>query len=192
MRRGECRLKRRLARRSEIQGILFDRGNWPARQLGNVSRKPIKGHRLLVRFPREFVFGNAFQCLPGGCHLLVELWNQQVAEFHRALLFHSSRVLSSLYCLMLIISNEDIESVLTLDVAFKALERAYLDQASGRAVNRPRSDLYLPAVHDCSIYALKSMEVGLVESKVVALRLNSDVIRWEDRENRVIKQKVPA
>ena len=39
---------------------------------------------------------------------------------------------------MLILSNEDIESVLTLDVAFKALERAYLDQASGRAVNRPR------------------------------------------------------
>ena len=93
---------------------------------------------------------------------------------------------------MLIISNEDIESVLTLDVAFKALERAYLDQASGRAVNRPRSDLYLPGVHDGSIYAFKSMEGGLVESKVVALRLNSDVIRWEDREKRVIKQKVPA
>src|SRR5437867_11387638 len=93
---------------------------------------------------------------------------------------------------MLIISNEDIESVLTLDVAFKALERAYLDQASGRAVNRPRSDLYLPGVHDGSIYAFKSMEGGLVESKVVALRLNSDVIRWEDHQNRVIKQKVPA
>ncbi|PYR86310.1 MAG: ornithine cyclodeaminase, partial [Acidobacteria bacterium] len=78
------------------------------------------------------------------------------------------------------------------DVAFKALERAYLDQAGGRAVNRPRSDLYLPGVHDGSIYAFKSMEGGLVESKVVALRLNSDVIRWEDREKRVIKQKVPA
>src|SRR5206468_4282866 len=93
---------------------------------------------------------------------------------------------------MLIISNEDIESVLTLDVAFKALERAYLDQAGGRAVNRPRSDLYLPGVHDSSIYAFKSMEGGLVESKVVALRLNSDVIRWENREDRVIKNKVPA
>src|SRR5205809_8092744 len=128
----------------------------------------------------------SIQCLPGGCHLLVEFRNQQVAEFHRALLFHSLRVLSSLYCLMLIISNEDIESVLTLDVAFKALERAYLDQASGRAVNRPRSDLYLPAVHDGSIYAFKSMEGGLVESKVVALRLNSDVTRSQHRESRVI------
>ncbi|PYR96826.1 MAG: ornithine cyclodeaminase [Acidobacteria bacterium] len=93
---------------------------------------------------------------------------------------------------MLILSNEDIESVLTLDVAFKALERAYLDQASGRAVNRPRSDLYLPGVHEGCVYAFKSMEGGLVESKIVALRLNSDVIRWENRENRVIKHKVPA
>ena len=62
---------------------------------------------------------------------------------------------------MLIISNEDIESVLTLDVAFKALERAYLDQAGGRAVNRPRSDLYLPGVHDGSI----KMKRTLKESK---------------------------
>src|SRR5437867_10821209 len=106
----------------------------------------------------------SFQCLPGGCHLLVEFRNQQVAEFHRALLFHSLRVLSSLYCLMLIISNEDIESVLTLDVAFKALERAYLDQASGRAVNRPRSDLYLPAGPDVRTHAFTSVEAGLLDT----------------------------
>ena len=93
---------------------------------------------------------------------------------------------------MLILSNEEIESLLTLDVAFKALERVYLDQAKGTAVNRTRSDLYLPGVHEGSVYVFKSMEGGLVESKVVALRINSDVIRWEQRENRVVKQKVPA
>jgi hypothetical protein len=36
------------------------------------------------------------------------------------------------------------------------------------------------------------MEGGLVDSKVVALRLNSDVIKWEQRDNRVVKDKVPA
>jgi hypothetical protein len=30
-----------------------------------------------------------------------------------------------------------------------------------------------------------------VESKIVALRLNSDIIRWEERGNRVVKDKVP-
>ena len=93
---------------------------------------------------------------------------------------------------MLILSNEEIESLLTVDLALKALERAYLDQANGTAVNRTRSDLYLPGVHQDSVYVFKSMEGGLVESKVVALRLNSDVIRWQDRGNRVVKEKVPA
>ena len=79
---------------------------------------------------------------------------------------------------MLIISNEEIESLLTLDLA--------------QTVNRPRTDVYLPGLDRSTVYAFKSMEGALVESKVVALRLNSDVIRWNTRENRVTKQKVPA
>ena len=93
---------------------------------------------------------------------------------------------------MIILSNEEIESILTVDMALNALERAYVGQAAGKAVNRPRTDLYLPGVHEGSVYAFKSMEGGLVDSKVVALRLNSDVIRWEDKQSRVIKEKVPA
>ncbi|HEY7714742.1 MAG TPA: ornithine cyclodeaminase family protein [Candidatus Binatia bacterium] len=92
---------------------------------------------------------------------------------------------------MLILSNEEIESLLTVDLALKSLERAYLGQAQGTAVNRPRSDLYLPGVSEGSVYAFKTMEGGLVESKIVALRLNSDTIRWQERENRVVKDKVP-
>ncbi|HEU4344112.1 MAG TPA: ornithine cyclodeaminase family protein, partial [Candidatus Binatia bacterium] len=93
---------------------------------------------------------------------------------------------------MLIISNEEIESLLSVELALKALERAYLGQAQGTAVNRPRSDLYLPGVHEGSVYVFKTMEGGLVESRIVALRLNSDVIRWEQREDRVVKNKVPS
>jgi ornithine cyclodeaminase/alanine dehydrogenase-like protein (mu-crystallin family) len=92
---------------------------------------------------------------------------------------------------MLILSNEEIESLLTVELALKALERAYLGQAQGTAVNRPRSDLYLPGVNEGSVYAFKTMEGGLAESKIVALRLNSDTIRWQERENRVVKDKLP-
>ena len=45
---------------------------------------------------------------------------------------------------MLILNNEEIESLLTVELALESLERAYLAQAKGTAVNRPRSDLYLP------------------------------------------------
>jgi len=92
---------------------------------------------------------------------------------------------------MLILSNEEIESLLTVDLALKSLERAYIGQARGTAVNRPRSDLYLPGLNEGSVYAFKTMEGGLVESKIVALRLNSDTIRWQERENRVVKDKLP-
>jgi ornithine cyclodeaminase/alanine dehydrogenase-like protein (mu-crystallin family) len=36
------------------------------------------------------------------------------------------------------------------------------------------------------------MEGGLTREKVVALRLNSDVIKWEEKGGRVVKDKVPA
>jgi ornithine cyclodeaminase/alanine dehydrogenase-like protein (mu-crystallin family) len=93
---------------------------------------------------------------------------------------------------MLILSNEEIESLLTVGLALKSLERAYIGQAQGTAVNRPRSDLYLPGIREGSAYAFKTMEGGLTESKIVALRLNSDTIRWQQRENRVVKDKLPT
>jgi ornithine cyclodeaminase/alanine dehydrogenase-like protein (mu-crystallin family) len=93
---------------------------------------------------------------------------------------------------MLILNNEEIESLLSVEVALRSLEEAYRGQAGGKAVNRPRTDLYLPGKREGSVYAFKSMEGGLAESNVVALRLNSDVIRWEQRGNRVVKEKLPS
>ena len=92
---------------------------------------------------------------------------------------------------MLILNNEEIDSLLSVDIALSSLEKAYKEQAAGKAVNRPRTDLYLPGKQESSVYAFKSMEGGLAESKVVALRLNSDTIRWQERENRVVKDKLP-
>src|SRR6266571_3006178 len=82
---------------SEVKGILFNCGNCPACQLGNVPRKPVKGYRFLVRFPREFVFGN----IRSSVFLAVVIsWSN--SGINRSLsfivhsLFHSLRVLSSL------------------------------------------------------------------------------------------------
>jgi len=93
---------------------------------------------------------------------------------------------------MLIISNEEIESFLSMDICLERLENAYLQLSEGRAVNRPRTDLYLPFAETSGVYAFKTMEAGLFDPKVVALRLNSDVIHWEDRGGRVVKDKMPV
>lgn len=93
---------------------------------------------------------------------------------------------------MLILTNDEINSLLSMDMCLQLLENAYKDLAEGKAVNRPRTDLYLPSTTDQGVYCFKSMEAGLVEQKVVALRLNSDVIRWEERGGSLIKEKIPA
>ena len=93
---------------------------------------------------------------------------------------------------MLILSNEDIATLVTVEGCIPILEKAYKEHAAGKAVNRPRTDVYLPSTTARGVYVFKSMEGGLVDSKVVALRLNSDVIRWEDRGGRTVKDKMPV
>jgi ornithine cyclodeaminase/alanine dehydrogenase-like protein (mu-crystallin family) len=92
---------------------------------------------------------------------------------------------------MLILSNDEIESLLSMDLALKLLEKAYQAQADGRAVYRPRADLYVPKPAEGGVYAFKSMEGGMADPPVVALRLNSDVIHWQRRGDSLIKDKIP-
>jgi len=93
---------------------------------------------------------------------------------------------------MMILNNEEVSALLSMNNCLRLLESAYKELAAGRAVNRPRSDLYLPSTNSRGVYCFKTMEAGLVHEKIVALRLNSDVIRWEEKAGRIIKEKVPA
>ena len=93
---------------------------------------------------------------------------------------------------MIILSNEDVAQLLTMENCLRHLETAYQELSEGVAVNRPRSDLYLPATTSDGVYCFKTLEGGLSREKVVALRLNSDVIKWQEKGGRIIKDKVPA
>jgi alanine dehydrogenase len=93
---------------------------------------------------------------------------------------------------MMILNNEEVTTVLSMENCLRHLEVAYNELAEGVAVNRPRSDLYLPSATSGGVYCFKTMEGGLTREKVVALRLNSDVIKWEEKGGRIIKEKVPA
>src|ERR1051325_6333609 len=93
---------------------------------------------------------------------------------------------------MLILSNEEIVSVPSIEGWLAALARAYRAWDNGTAINRPRTDLVLPSANEAGVYAFKSMEAGLYDPPVVAMRVNSDIIRWNQQEKRTIKTKIPA
>ena len=93
---------------------------------------------------------------------------------------------------MMILNNEEVSELLSMEKCLRHLEAAYRELSEGSAVNRPRSDLYLPATTTGGVYCFKTMEGGLTREKVVALRLNSDVIKWEEKGGRIVKDKVPA
>ncbi|HEY7163000.1 MAG TPA: ornithine cyclodeaminase family protein [Candidatus Binatia bacterium] len=93
---------------------------------------------------------------------------------------------------MLILSNEDIESFLSIDKCIGALEQAYKSWEGGKAMTRPRTDLVLPSTGESGVYAFKSMEAGLMDPPIVAMRINSDIIRWRQQGGRTLKTKIPA
>src|ERR671911_446536 len=91
---------------------------------------------------------------------------------------------------MLILSNEEIESLISIDKCIDALAKAYASWDNGKAINRPRTDLVMP--NEAGVYAFKSMEAGLYDPPIVAMRINSDIIRWNQQGNRLIKSKIPS
>ena len=82
---------------------------------------------------------------------------------------------------MLILNNEEIESFLSISTCIEALERTYRSWQQGKAINRPRTDLVLPSPSEAGVYAFKSMEAGLYDPPLVAMRVNSDIIRWNQQ-----------
>src|SRR5882724_9964416 len=58
----------------------------------------------------------------------------------------------------LILSNADVEKLLTMPECIEALEESYVELAEGRGVNRTRSDCITPTSNPNAIYRLKAMD----------------------------------
>ncbi|HVB89025.1 MAG TPA: ornithine cyclodeaminase family protein [Beijerinckiaceae bacterium] len=92
----------------------------------------------------------------------------------------------------LIVSNEEVERLLTMSDCIGALEQAYRELAEGRAVSRTRSDTMAPIAGSDALYSLKSMDGVAPQLGVGAVRINSDVIRWPRVGNSMRREKTPA
>ncbi len=97
---------------------------------------------------------------------------------------------------MRILSNADIEQVLTLEECLDALEVAYREHASGLAANRPRNHTPFP-VEDKRYpgfrFRFKTQEGGNLSAGVWAVRITSDMAGFETLANGVRRRRlIPA
>jgi alanine dehydrogenase len=79
---------------------------------------------------------------------------------------------------MILLNNDEVERALTPQDAIAATETIYRELAEGKAINRPRSQTYMPVEskeHPGFRYRFKSQEGSGVESGVWALRITSDM-----------------
>jgi alanine dehydrogenase len=97
---------------------------------------------------------------------------------------------------MRILSNSDIEQILTAEECMEALEVAYREYALGKATNRPRNHTMFP-IEDKRYpgfrFRFKSQEGGNLSSGVWALRITSDMAGVETLEGGVKRRRlIPA
>ena len=93
----------------------------------------------------------------------------------------------------LILSNDDVERLLTMPDCIEALEEAYLEMAEGRGISRQRSDCITPTSYgQDAIYGLKSMDGVVPKLGVGAIRINSDIVTNPVVGNTRRRVKIPA
>src|SRR5262245_11200365 len=93
----------------------------------------------------------------------------------------------------LILSNEDVESVLAMKDLVPAIEEAYIELIEGRGANRLRSDIVTPTTQcQDGLYALKSMDGVIPKFGVGAIRINSDILTFPESDGLMRRVKVPA
>lgn len=80
---------------------------------------------------------------------------------------------------MLIINNDEVEQLLNMQDCIRVQETAFSNLPSGRAIHRPRIDLYYPCDRDDGYYRWGTMEGA--NDGFFAIRMKSDVITWPTR-----------
>src|SRR6185369_4831573 len=87
----------------------------------------------------------------------------------------------------LIINNQEVQQVLTMEDSIAALEQSYLQLARQEAVCRPRIDIRIPTSDPSKNYQWGTMEGGSTAG-YFAIRMKSDVI-YETQYNGVVTQE---
>ena len=103
-------------------------------------------------------------------------------------LFLASRAVGGMVRLL---TNDDVAEAVSMPAIVDALERTYRELGGGTALTRPRTDVHSPAASDGEYYRFKTMGGLVPAAGVYALRINSDVLRWVERDGDVVQEKLP-
>ena len=90
----------------------------------------------------------------------------------------------------LLLNSQEVESLLTMEMAVDACDTAFQALASHEAVNRPRTHTFLPSQRSDSVYMFKSMEGGVLPLGVYGIRLSSDHLKEVEREGTKRREKL--
>lgn len=82
---------------------------------------------------------------------------------------------------MLIINNDLVHEILTMKDCIRVQEEAFSQLPSGRAMHRPRIDMYYPCEREDGYFRWGTMEG--VNDGYFAIRMKSDVITWPKDAN---------
>jgi alanine dehydrogenase len=82
---------------------------------------------------------------------------------------------------MLIIDNETVARLLTMEDCIRVQEEAFRKLPSGGAIHRPRIDVYFPCEREDGYYRWGTMEGA--NDGYFAIRMKSDVVTWPKDEN---------
>jgi alanine dehydrogenase len=93
----------------------------------------------------------------------------------------------------LILSNADVDKLLTMRECIDVLEESYVELVEGRGITRTRSDCITPTSHRAdAVYGLKSMDGVIPKFGIGAIRINSDIVTFPKKGNNIVREKVPA
>ncbi len=81
---------------------------------------------------------------------------------------------------MLYLNNRDMARLLTPKRCIDGLEEAFHTLAAGRAVSRPRTDVWVPCGSTDAYYRWGSMEGAIEPWGVFVTRMKSDIVTWTE------------
>jgi alanine dehydrogenase len=82
---------------------------------------------------------------------------------------------------MLIINNDLVSELITVDDCVDALEAAFQKLPTGGSIHRPRIDMYFPCQRDDGYFRWGTMEGA--NDGYFAIRMKSDIMHWPEDEN---------
>ncbi len=82
---------------------------------------------------------------------------------------------------MLIINNDDVAKLLTMDDCIRVQEEAFKKLPFGGSIHRPRIDIYMPCDVPDGYYRWSTMEGA--NDGYCAIRMKSDIITWPKESN---------